>query len=269
MNHTMQIKLLGVRGTVPVHGPQFTSFGGGTSSVLIRAGEENFILDAGTGLSGEGFRSFCPGKQFRLLISHSHVDHLIGFPIFPLLFDGEARGDVYLKTRQGRDAKAQIEALMAPPLWPIRTDGVKATLTFRDVPDSFLLGAVRVDTMDVNHPGGCTAYKLTYKGICVVYATDIELTPENEDAFAAFAANCDLLLLDSQYLDEEYAHTRGFGHSTISRSAAMAARCGAAQTIFIHHDPTRTDAQLLALEASIRGSDPRIHFGRGGEEICL
>ena len=48
MNHTMTVKLLGVRGTLPVHGAEFAQFGGGTSCVLVRAGGETIILDAGT-----------------------------------------------------------------------------------------------------------------------------------------------------------------------------------------------------------------------------
>ncbi len=268
MDHTMQIKLLGVRGSVPVHGPAFSHFGGATSCALLRAGSENFILDAGTGLSGAAFQAFCPGKQFTMLMTHSHVDHLMGFPIFSPLFDRGYTGQVYLKTRQGADARAQIEALMAPPLWPIRTNAIQADLTFCDVPDSFNVGNVRVDTFELNHPGGCTAYKLSFGGASVVYATDMEPTGVDE-AFLSFAAGCDLLLLDAQYLEEEYPRTRGFGHSTLLRSAELSARCGAANTIFIHHDPTRTDAQLLELERSVQGSDPRIRFGREGEEVFL
>ena len=144
MNHTMTVKLLGVRGTLPVYGTEFAQFGGGTSCMLVRAGGETIILDAGTGLSGRAWDSFFPGKRCSLLITHGHVDHLMGFPVFPPLFDPGARCDVYLKTRGARE---QIEALMAPPLWPVRTDALKAAVQFHDVPEAFFLGDVQVDTM--------------------------------------------------------------------------------------------------------------------------
>lgn len=268
----MQIKLLGVRGTLPVHGPEFSCFGGATSCVLVRAGGETIILDAGTGLSGRAWESFFPEKHFTLLISHAHVDHLMGFPVFPPLFDPTVTCDIYLKSREGRSAQAQLETLMSPPLWPVTTGSMGAALTFHDVPPFFRVGPVAVETMESRHPGGSTIYKLSLDGVSVVYATDFEPesgAPGDILDFCDFARGCSLLLLDAQYTQEEYAHTRGFGHSTIPRSLALARASGARQTIFIHHDPKRTDAQLLDLEASVRAQSDSITFGREGQEVFL
>ena len=269
MGHTMQIKLLGVRGTLPVHGPEFARFGGATSCVLVRAGGETILFDAGTGLSGRAWRDFFPEKHGTLLITHAHVDHLMGLPVFPLLFDPTARCDIYLKTREGRTGREQIEALMSPPLWPIRTDSLKAAVDIRNVPDAFSVGPVAVEAMESRHPGGSTIYKITCGGVSLVYATDYEPESDAPDDFCAFAEGCTLLLLDAQYTRSEYERNRGFGHSTIPRSAAIARRCGAEQALLIHHDPTRTDRQLLALEATVRAQHPNVRFGRGGEEVFL
>ena len=269
MNHTMTVKLLGVRGTLPVHGAEFARFGGGTSCVLVRAGGETIILDAGTGLSSRAWADFYPEKTCPLLITHAHVDHLMGFPVFPPLFDPAVRCDVYLKTREGRTAREQVEALMAPPLWPVRTDALKAGIRFHDVPEMFSLGEIHVDTLESCHPGGSTIYKLSLDGVSIVYATDYEPESEYPEDFCAFARECSLLLLDAQYTVEEYQHTRGFGHSTIPRSAAIARRCGARRTILVHHDPKRTDAQLFALEQAVQANNPPISFGRAGEEVYL
>ena len=268
----MQIKLLGVRGTLPVHGPEFSCFGGATSCVLVRAGGETIILDAGTGLSGRAWESFFPEKHFTLLISHAHVDHLMGFPVFPPLFDPTVTCDIYLKSREGRSAQAQLETLMSPPLWPVTTGSMGAALTFRDVPPFFRVGPVAVETMESRHPGGSTLYKLSLDGVSVVYATDFEPesgAPGDILDFCDFVRGCSLLLLDAQYTSEEYTCTRGFGHSTIPRSAAIAHRCGAEQTLLIHHDPKRTDRHLLALEEAVRTQHPNVRFGRQGEEVLL
>lgn len=269
MDHTMQIKLLGVRGTLPVHGPEFSRFGGATSCVLVRAGGETIILDAGTGLSGRAWEKFFPVKHFSLLITHAHVDHLMGFPVFSPLFDSSVFCDIYLKTREGRSAQAQLETLMSPPLWPVTPGSMGATLTFHDVPSAFSIGPVFVETLESSHPGGSTLYKLSLDGISLVYATDYE--PENDapDDFCAFAQGCSMLLLDAQYTREEYENTRGFGHSTIPRSAAIAQACRARQTIFIHHDYKRTDDQLFSLEKIIQTQFADICFGREGKEIFV
>lgn len=269
MDHAIQVKLLGVRGTVPVHGPEFAQFGGATSCVLVHAGGETVILDAGTGLSGRAWQDFFPNRRFSVLITHAHVDHLMGFPIFPPLFDGGCQCDVYLKTRKGCSGREQVEALMAPPLWPIRTNALKAETRFHDVKDAFSIGPVAVETMDSLHPGGSTIYKLSYEGGSVVYATDYEPESDAPEDFCSFAQGCSLLLLDAQYTAEEYSYTKGFGHSTIGRSVAIGAACGAQQTLLVHHDPKRTDEQLLELERSIQAQNPRIRFGRGGEEVFL
>ncbi len=265
---SLQIYLAGIRGTVPVHPPAFARFGGATSCVLVKTKDHGFILDAGTGLRGDLFDRFSPTRDFTMLISHAHVDHLMGFPIFSPLFDPARQGHVYLKTRDHLEAAAQIEALMAPPLWPIRTNGIRAQVAFHDVPSAFAVGDVHIETMDVPHPGGCTAYKLTAFGKSLVYATDFE-PAESEPAFAAFAKNCDLLLLDAQYTTEEYARTKGFGHSTVPRSIALAQECGAQETIFIHHDPSRTDELLSAWNDELQKNNPRMRFGREGEEVSL
>ena len=269
MDYSIQVRLLGVRGTLPVHGEEFARFGGGTSCVLVRAGEETFILDAGTGLSGRAWESFFPEKRWTMLITHAHVDHLMGFPVFPPLFDPAVQCDIYLKTREGRTAREQIETLMAPPLWPIRTDTLKADVRFHDVEGAISLGKAQVETMESRHPGGSTIYKITCGGVSVVYATDYEPESDAPDDFCAFAEGCSLLLLDAQYTPEEYAYTRGFGHSTIPRSAEIARRCKAQQTLLIHHDPKRTDRQLLTLEEAVRAQHPNVRFGRQGEEVLL
>ncbi len=267
---TMKIHLAGVRGTVPVHPPAFTQFGGATSCVLVATENYGFILDAGTGLRGDLFDALSPHRDFTMLISHSHVDHLMGFPIFSPLFDPARHGTVYLKTRDGLDARAQIESLMAPPLWPIRTAGIRADVQFCDVPYRFTMDGVTIETLEIAHPGGCTAYKLTCgdRKKSLVYATDFE-PGEDESAFVAFAHGCSLLLLDAQYTAAEYVRTRGFGHSTVPTSIALAEKCQAETTLFIHHDPNRTDETLLLWERDIQKDHPTIRFGREGEEIRL
>ena len=44
-------------------------------------------------------------------------------------------------------------------------------------------------------------------------------------------------------------------------------RSGAGQLLLIHHDPLKTDAELLAIEKRIGRDD--VHFAREGETICL
>lgn len=265
----VRVRLLGVRGSMPVHGESRAVYGGGTSCVLYQAGEETVILDAGTGLLWEGLPRAMPRPHFTMLLTHAYVDHIIGFPMFSPMFDSNCSCDVYLRTREGRDAREQMEMLMAPPLWPVRTDALRATLRFHDVPPVFSIGGVQVETMEVPHPGGATAYKLNWRGISVAYATDVELEEEHVPAFCQFAGGCDALLLDAQYTEEEYRGCKGFGHMPVGWASEVAARCGARQTLFVHHAPMRTDAQLLAMDRSLEKKAANIRFGRAGDELIF
>lgn len=263
----VRVRLLGVRGSMPVHGSSRALFGGETSCVLYQAGDETVILDAGTGLLWEDLPKTLSQPRFTMLLTHAHVDHIVAFPMFPPLFDAKCECDVYLRTREGRTAREQMEMLMAPPLWPVRTGALRASIRFHDVPQAFSIGGIRVESLEVPHPGGSTAYKLTWRGISVVYATDAELKSEDMPAFCRFAQGSSLLLLDAQYTEEEYRFTKGFGHMPVGWATEVASRCGADQTVFVHHAPMRTDAQLLALEQVIGG--PAIRFGRAGDELML
>ncbi len=264
-----RVRLMGVRGTLPVHGADHALFGGATSCVFVRTAGASLILDAGTGLNSAAFRAFFPGPRFSLLITHAHADHILGLPAFQPLFDPACTADVYLKTRGGLDARQQLEALMSPPLWPVGTAAFRADVRLHDPEERFAIGDALVTAMPSQHPGGSTLYRIDCGGESIVYATDFEPDDEAADAFCAFAADCSLLLLDGQYTPEEYRRTRGFGHSTIPGSAALAARCRARQTLLIHHDPARTDSQLLRAEREIQARYGAVRFGREGEELLL
>lgn len=269
MDQTMRVRLLGVRGTVPVHGSDYALFGGATSCVLVEAAGRAFVLDAGTGLLNRSFYEFFSERRVTLLVSHPHVDHLLSLPAFGPLFDDGYEFDVYLRTRAGLTAREQFERLMAPPLWPVGPDVFRARVAYHDVPASFSVGEARVDTMESVHPGGSTIYKISCGDASLVYATDFEPASDAPQDFCDFARGCSLLLLDAQYTTEEYVRTRGFGHSTIERSVAIAEACGAEQTILVHHDPKRTDVELAELDRSLRRDHPTIHFGREDEEVTL
>ena len=83
-NHAnIQIEFWGVRGSVPSPGPNTTKYGGNTSCVSINFDDKVLILDAGTGIRNLGSELIkTPKKDIFILLSHSHWDHIQGFPFF-------------------------------------------------------------------------------------------------------------------------------------------------------------------------------------------
>ena len=76
MDNAIRLKLMGVRGTMPVHGERCRIFGGATSCVFVKMGGEAIILDAGTGLSGGAYREFFGTERFTLLLTHLSLIHI-------------------------------------------------------------------------------------------------------------------------------------------------------------------------------------------------
>jgi len=54
----------------------------------------------------------------------------------------------------------------------------------------------------------------------------------------------DLLILDTQYTEEEYPRRIGWGHGCLPDSVALAIDARARQLKLFHHDPTHSDDQI-------------------------
>jgi len=260
----MKITVLGARGSVPVEGKRFLEFGGATSCVLVETEDQAVFLDAGSGIVNT---PDIGSKSISILLTHPHLDHLLGMPFFPYLAR-KRNIDFYCEKRFGLNAKEQLGSVFAEPLWPVRADDYAAEINYRDIADSqFAVGAVMIDCMDSVHPGGGTVYKLTFNGRSMVYATDYEYTDEKYEELVSFAKGTDLLMIDAMYTDEEASSRIGYGHSSISQALKISKECGAVNVRFVHHDPYHDDEFINKLEASI--DEKNIRFARKDEVIVL
>ena len=70
-----------------------------------------------------------------------------------------------------------------------------------------------------------------------------------------------------RYTAEELEQRRGFGHSSPELGLKLMEQCKIGRLWLVHHDPQRTDGQLLAREEEY--SRKNVHFAREGEEILL
>ena len=257
----MEYTILGTRGSVPVSGSRFATFGGATSSILLRMSGETFVLDAGSGMIRLAAALRANEKHINLLISHPHADHLIGFGMGAIHFNEEYSFDIYGKTREDKDVKAHLETLFNPPLWPVGPDGLKTKFSYHDLADEFMIGKVKVSCLEGNHPGGGTIYKLEGDAT-VVYATDCTLTEDLAPKLIQFAKNADVLFIDGQFSDEEWKTKSSFGHNSWNMAAEAGLKAGAGKTVIIHHDPGHDDRELLAAEQEARAINPNLEFGR-------
>lgn len=286
-----RIQILGCRGSMAVSGPQYREFGGATSSVLVFLAGQPVVIDAGTGIlnlaKALGLCGICkqtscgdclsnPARgtdaavnHIPLVLSHPHADHIMGLSMCQICFDKDYSFSIYGADRGGLSAKEQINIFMQKPIWPVAIDDLAAGFDFPGLSDEFFIGPVKLNTMEGEHPGGVSVIKLSAGGHTVVYASDCTLTDALRPRLAAFAKDCDVLLIDGQYTEEELEFTGGYGHNGCREAAAFGKECGAGKTLIIHHDIKHDDDMLRAMEADAKAENPDCSFAREGEEIEL
>ena len=264
---TINLSVLGVRGSMPIEGKAFELYGGATTCFKIQAGNEEIYLDAGSGIVNA---KPLPDSRITILLTHMHLDHIVGLPFFSALAQKNRPIDIYAQERSGLNTQAAIDKLISPPFWPLTVGAYPANINFLALPkNSFSIGAVKIDFMEGNHPQGSTIYRLTCAGKSLVCATDFEHTAESCAALADFAKDCDLLLYDAQYLETEYDKYRGYGHSTPTAGLAVADKARAKKILFVHHDPRRDDESLKTMEREAVKLNENAAFAKIGEEIFL
>jgi ribonuclease BN (tRNA processing enzyme) len=261
------------------------------------------IFDAGTGIIALGRKLVADARasrrpiQVALFFSHTHHDHTQGFPFFmPTRFQTT---DLYLFGPKSLNANVQqaLSDAMLPPVFPITLDDLPCRRVVHNLDEGQVVcfdgeddepavywsereagkipaGGVQVRVLhSYAHPQGVYVYRVDFEGRGLVFATDVESFAGGDGALIRFARGADLLIHDSQYTDQEYAHgdppRQGWGHSTW-RMAVDAANCaGVKQLALFHHEPEHDDEQLEEIEAEARRLRPATFLAREGMSVEL
>ena len=246
----LEVRFWGVRGSIPSPGSDTAIVGGNTSCVEVSGGGTRLVLDAGSGIRGLGDRLVADGahRSVHVLLSHVHWDHVMGLPFFgPLYMPGV---DLTISAGpSGTPLRDVLKRQMSAPMFPVDFDRVGARVRTCELPEqgSIDIGALRVTIAKLNHPDPVLAFRVSYGGRSVVYATDTEHREgEVDQTLVRLSRGADVLIYDAQYTPEEYAgeagpSRKGWGHSTFAAGADVARAAGVKTLALFHHDPKRTD----------------------------
>jgi phosphoribosyl 1,2-cyclic phosphodiesterase len=273
----MKARFWGVRGSIPVPGPQTNRYGGNTSCVEVRPrGGDPIIIDAGTGLRRLGKQlmdsPFGEGTgAAHMLISHTHWDHIQGLPFFSPLYTEGNELHVYARQRDDTHLRAVFASQTEDPYFPVPFDTLKADIEFRELVEgqSFQIGDAKISCTRLNHPWIAIAYRVDVDGASLVYSSDT----------APFSD----ILLEHEFIEQapkpgaplepEDASKPHWGHSTPDDAIAVALDAGVKQLALYHHAPSRSDDEQDAILAEYRqklsGSDLELIAAYEGLEVPL
>ncbi len=260
----LRLTVLGSRGSSATGGPDYSEFGCSTSCYLVESQDDSVILDAGSGLLRAPVSC---DKPRSIILSHLHLDHLLGLGMYSGLSCGNDRTCLFVSANTDDEARRLIERLYSPPYWPVSLWEYPGELVVCALPQTMDIGSMHIVTMAGNHPGGSMIIRIDCMGKRIVYATDYEHDMLTFARLTEFSRHADLVLYDAQYTDEEYEVHRGFGHSTFRKGIELMRNCEAKRLLLIHHDPKSTDGVLRHRERQL-GCD-NVRFAREGEVIAL
>jgi phosphoribosyl 1,2-cyclic phosphodiesterase len=272
----LKVAFYGTRGSIPIAEPDYTQFGGNTSCILITFNNGRVgILDAGTGIRklGDDFsaRSIEQYDNIFIGLSHTHWDHIQGFPFFKPAYDRRRRItiSIYGRDRAANDLESIFATQMQRDYFPVSLDKMGAQVIFwqAEVTDFTTPSGVHIRASRHNHPGGAYGYRITEGNTTLVYCTDVEHAGSIDPRVVALANNADLLIHDAQYTPAELPGKRGWGHSSWEQALEVAFQAHVKKLALFHHDPEHNDAFLSATEKECQRLFSDAFLAREGVEI--
>ena len=256
----LTVRFRGVRGSIPAPAPENMRYGGNTSCVELRYADQLLILDAGSGIRLLGDELIQTASdhaiEASLLLSHSHWDHIQGLPFFTPGYDPKNRITIFGACGQGDQLQLALISQMTPAHFPVDLKQMRGLQPVRELSRGATnLGEFVVRTVQLNHPGGCTGFRIECPAGHVAYLPDHEpyrndsadhngYATASEREIVEFVRGVDLLVLDTQYTGREYANRVGWGHGCLPDSVRLAIHAGVRRLFLFHHDPAHDDDQI-------------------------
>ncbi len=257
------LKFWGTRGSSSVSGGEYAKFGGMTSCLEIKYGKDLVIIDAGTGIRPLGEELIEQDiSHLHLIISHTHQDHIIGFPFFIPLYSESTTLNIYSPIGFERDTKELFSEMLDYSFFPVRLDQMHAKMKFHSIGDgdSFHIGSIKIDCCYTYHPGSTLGFKISTPKQKIGYITDNEFLvgfhghPNEIDIhhpalanhlrLVEFLSDCDIIIHEAQYFTKEYLKRVGWGHSSMVNACVLFKLIKCPIWIVCHHDPRHTDSDL-------------------------
>ncbi len=279
----IHVDFWGVRGSVPSPGPTTARYGGNTSCVSITVDNKILILDAGTGIRNLGGAIIGqPELEIFVVVTHSHWDHIQGFPFFTPIYQPDRPVHMFPTLHKKNVVLSSLIDQMDGAHFPITPDQVPSNFNFvTENPLEFLENnGFHMELVPMNHPGKAFGYKIKIDDKIICYFTDNEIDPPYEksielDVLTEKCKNADILIHDAQYIEADMPLKHGWGHSLISQVTKLGESAEVKNLVYYHHDPERSDddidAELETASKTLKenGSSVRPYFAYEGLKLSI
>jgi len=249
-----------------VSGEVFRAFGGHTSCVEILTAENQIIIDAGTGFQTV---HLCDDRPILVLFSHFHHDHIQGLAFNDSLFSAPRNVSFASALCSADTLYATLRRYFGAPFYPADFGHFltpERCVDFGDLTGGAASG-LGLESVLLNHPGGCAGYSISAVGRKLSYLLDNEFQPDQAPSLRIFTDEADLVIWDGMFLDCEMPGRLGWGHSTIEQARAFNREANIGQLAIAHHAPGRDDEALRRLETEFQAAG--LFFAREGQSLTL
>lgn len=258
----MKVRFWGTRGSIATPGPETMRYGGDTSCVEVTSSAGHaLVLDAGTGIRRLGEALGPEVREVDVLLSHLHLDHIVGLGFFAPLFNSDVVVRIWGQPSSLVSLLERLGRYLSPPLFPVRVRDLGPHVDLRETPiGPFRCGPFEVTAEPVIHPDPALGFRVSEDGVVLAYIPDHEpalggpgfaRVPDWTSGWA-IARHADLLIHDAQYTSAEYAGHIGWGHCGLSDAVAFAELAAARRLALFHHDPGHGDDMVDAMLAEAR-----------------
>ncbi len=265
LDDKVELSYWGVRGTLPVSGPDSLRYGGNTSCISMEFARGQFLIfDAGSGIKQLSDRLAQENRanfHARIFVSHPHWDHINALPFFSPLYQQGNEFEILGASHGDLSMRELIAGQMDGIYFPVNINQFAARVYFRNLCEETIeFDDIKVSTMLLNHPGYCLGYRVDYRGRSLCYMTDNEIFPKDSPYYdpvyrnklVNFMQGADTVIMDTTYTNEEYKSHTGWGHSCVQEVVNVSHEAEVKELCLFHHDPAQNDDAIdLKLEQAV------------------